>query len=450
MASDVVVAPDNQEEKQPLRATDYLLGFQHLFAMFGATVLVPLLTGLNASTALVAAGIGTLIFHVFTKMKVPVFLGSSFAFIPALAAIIKAGEGGAIVPENVPLAQGGVIAAGVLYILFAGLVYLLGADRVRKLFPPIVTGPVIMVIGLSLVSVGINDAFGWPDFSQPLQALNWENFLLAMVTLIVTVIFMVREKGFFKLIPILMGLAAGYVLSLILTAMGLYEMDLAAVANAAWINIPYSTVDANGVGFFTLPKFEWAIMLAVAPIALVTFMEHIGDITTNGSVVGKDFLKDPGLHRTLFGDGLAVVFSGFIGGPPETTYSENTGVLATTKNYNPAILRIAAVMAVVLGFFGKFGAILMTIPGPVKGGVEIILFGMIAAIGVRTLTNAGLDWSAPRNTVIVGLMLAVGVGLTMVGGIIVPFFGGTTLTLSGLFVTVIVGMIANAVFPEKE
>jgi len=449
MASDVVVAPDDQEGNEPLKATDFLLGFQHLFAMFGATVLVPLLTGLNASTALVAAGVGTLIFHLTTKMKVPVFLGSSFAFIPAIA-VVTGAAGGAVIPENVPLAQGGVIAAGVMYLVFAGLTYLMGADRVRRLFPPIVTGPVIMVIGMSLVSVGINDAFGWPDFSQPLTAGHWENALLAFVTLAVTILFMLREKGFFKLIPILMGLGAGYALSLVLNLMGLYTMDLSAIGAAAWLNVPYSTLDANGVGFFTVPVFDWAVMLAIAPIAIVTFMEHIGDITTNGSVVGKDFLKDPGVHRTLFGDGLAVIFSGFIGGPPETTYSENTGVLATTKNYNPRLLRIAAVMAVILGFFGKFGAVIMSIPGPVKGGVEIILFGMIAAIGVRTLANANLDWSHARNTIIVGLMLAFGIGLTVTGGIVVPFVGDATITLSGLFVTVVVGIIANAIFPEKE
>lgn len=448
--SGAIETPASEPTKRAkLTTTDWLLSVQHLFAMFGATVLVPLLTGLNASTALVSAGLGTLVFHICTKLKVPVFLGSSFAFIPAIAAITMSSNGKVIV-GNVPIAQGGIIAAGLLYLIFAIIVYAAGPERIKKLFPPVVTGPVIITIGINLASVAIKDATGWPDFTHPLSSATYLNISIALFTLAVVILCSFIQRGFFKIVPILIGIASGYILCLILSAFGLFQMDLSSVANAAWINIPFVTKDPNGVGFFTLPKFDLGAILSIAPIAIVSSMEHIGDITTNGAVVGKDFIKDPGLHRTLTGDGLATALAGFIGGPPNTTYSENTGVLATTKNYNPRLLRITACFAIILGLVGKFGAILQTIPGPVKGGVEIMLFGMIAAIGIRTLAEANLDFTHSRNLSIVGLILVIGLGIGSLGGILVPIMGGKTLNLSGLFLAVIFGVVVNLILPHGD
>lgn len=424
-----------------LTGADYLLGLQHTFAMFGATVLVPLLTGLNASTALVSAGIGTLLFHFSTKMKVPVFLGSSFAFIPAIAAITM--ENGKVNPDMVPLAMSGVVAAGIVYLFFALLVYFVGSDRILKIFPPVVTGPVIMIIGISLSSVALGDATGHVDLSIPLGSEAFLNIGIALATLVFMIIGMIYAKGFLKIIPILLAIGGGYLLCALLSVFGLYTVDFSAVASAPWLNIPFQSVDPNGVHFFSLPKFDWAAILSIAPITIIVFMEHFGDIATNSSVVGKNFFKDPGLHRTLMGDGWAMLFAGFIGGPPNTTYSENTGVLATTKNYNPAIIRIAAVIAIALGFFGKLGALLQTIPAPVKGGVEIMLFGMIAAIGMRTLLEARYDFTESRTLVTVGLTLVVGLGVTFVGGLNIVI-AGIGFNLSGLFLAVFVGVIANA------
>ena len=430
-----------------LKARDYLLSVQHLFAMFGATVLVPLTTGLNPSLALFTAGVGTLIFHLCTKFKVPVFLGSSFSFMPALMAIVRHNE--AINPDQVPYAQGGVILAGLVYMIFSLVVYLVGVDKIKRMFPPVVTGPVIVVIGVGLSSTAINDCTGWVDLSKGVDGATGLNILIALFTLAMVVVFSIFAKGFFKLVPILLGIASGYLLCVILHLTGAYTMDFSAFQNSAWINIPFVTKDANGVPFGSLPKFDLGVILSIAPIALVTLMEHIGDITTNSAVVGKDFLRDPGLHRTLLGDGLATVFAGLLGGPPNTTYSENTGVLATTKNYNPLLLRITAVFAILLGLFGKFGAVLQTIPGPVKGGVEIVLFGMIAAIGIRTLAEANLDFTNSRNLIIVALILVFGLGIGGLGGIVLHI-GSVSLNISGLFVAVVVGTIANAVLPLRK
>ncbi len=407
-----------------------ILGVQHLFAMFGATVLVPLLTGLNPSVALIGAGIGTLLFHWITGFKVPVFLGSSFAFIGAISAIIKS--------DGIPAAQGGIIIAGLVYAVIALIIKLIGPEKMVKLFPPVVTGPVIVVIGLGLAPTALQNAGlisdGSPDFK-----INWITVAVAVFTLAVVIIFNIFIKGFFKLVPILMGFAAGYILCLILDlCAGTHYIDFEIFKNAQWINIPYVTEN-----FFTLPKFELNAILTIAPIALVTFMEHIGDITVNGGVVGKNFIKDPGLHRTLLGDGIATAVGGLIGAPANTTYGENTAVLATTKIYDPSVLRIAAVFAIILGFFGKFGAVLQAVPGPVLGGVSILLYGMISSIGIRTLSEANLDFSHSRNLVIVALILVTGLGLyngIAIGGI----------TFSGLFIAVLVGVIANLILPEKD
>ncbi len=414
---------------------DLLLGVQHLFAMFGATILVPLITGMNPAVALVAAGFGTLIFHFCTKFEVPVFQGSSFAFLAALTA--------AVGTYGIQYAQGGVMAAGILYVVFAAIAYAMGPQKIKKIFPAVVTGPVIIVIGLNLSNTGISDAMSTVELAGGATSAVWISVLIALVTLVTVIVCSIFAKGFFKLVPILIGLVVGYIFCMILSLCGVWHMDYTPVAEAAWINIPYVTD-----GFFTLPKFDWAVILSIAPIALVTAMEHIGDITTNGAVVGKDFFAKPGLHRTLLGDGLATLFAGFIGGPANTTYSENTGVLATTKNYNPRLLRIAAVFAIILGFFGKFGAILQTIPTPVRGGVELMLFGMIAAIGIRTLAEANLDFTHSRNLLTVAVILSVGLGFSISGGLTLTF-GTFSLTLSGLFIAVVIGVIMNLVLPEE-
>ena len=434
------------QDKLPL-AQSIPLSLQHLFAMFGATVLVPLMTGLNPAMALVAAGLGTLLFHLVTKGIVPVFLGSSFAFIAAVGAVII--KDGKVIPENVPLAQGGIVVAGLLYLVFALLAYLVGPAKIKKFFPPVVTGPVIIVIGIGLSSVAINDSISWADLSAGISAQTGMSILIALFTLTAVIVSSVFTKGFFKLVPILIGLAAGYLFCVILHLFGVYKMDFSPIANASWLNIPFVTKDANGVPFFSLPAFDFGVIVSIAPIALVTFMEHIGDITTNGAVVGKDFFQDPGLHRTLIGDGLATSLAGLMGGPANTTYSENTGVLATTKNYNPKLLRGAAVFAIILGFVGKFGAILQTIPSPVKGGIEIVLFGMIAAIGIRTLAESKLDFTNSRNLIIVALILVLGLGIGALGGIRLVI-DGKLFVISGLFIAVVIGVLANLLLPDRS
>lgn len=415
---------------EKITGKDLALGIQHLFAMFGATILVPLLTGLNPATALVSAGIGTLIFHLCTKFQVPVFQGSSFAYLGAIGAIVAS--------YGIPYAQGGIMVAGLIYLVIAACAFFAGPDRIKRIFPPVVTGPVIVVIGLSLVSTAVNDAMNVDLSGNALISMA-----IAVFTLAVVIICTIFARGFFKLVPILIGLASGYLLCVILSFCGVLTMNYTPIIDAHWINIPYYTE-----GFFTLPKFSLTAIIAIAPIAIVTCMEHLGDITTNGAVVGKDFFKKPGLHRTLLGDGLATIFAGFIGGPANTTYSENTGVLATTKNYNPRLLRIAAVIAIILGIFGKFGAVLQTIPTPVRGGVEFMLFGMISAVGIRTLAEAKLDFTHSRNLIIVALILSIGTGFSVTGGLPVVI-GSIEMTISGLFLAVVIGVLLNLILPER-
>jgi uracil permease len=381
-----------------------LLGIQHVFAMFGATVLMPTLTGMDPSVALLAAGIGTFIFHGVTGGMVPVFLGSSFAFIGAIKAV--AGEDG----SGMPYALGGVICAGVVYLIMSLIVKMGGANIMKRLFPAVVTGPVIMVIGLSLAPIGVSMA-----------SSDWLLALVAILTIIAVSCFM---KGFFKLVPILLGIVAGYAV-----AAALGRVDYSAMQNTGGLFI--------GAENFTFPKFGISAILAIMPIAIVSVMEHIGDITTNGAVVGKDFFKKPGLHRTLLGDGLATIFSGLIGGPPNTTYSENTGVLAVTKNYNPSVIRIAAGFAILLGVISPVGAFLRTIPVAVMGGVSFILFGMIASVGIRTISNAQLNFNRSRNLIIVALILVCGLGG-------VEFSIGSVV-IKGIGLSALVGMIANLI-----
>ena len=382
----------------------WVLGVQHVFAMFGATVLMPVLTGMDPSVALLAAGIGTFVFHGVTGGSVPVFLGSSFAFIGAIKGVV--GEDG----SGLSRALGGVVCAGLVYVLVSLVVKLGGARVMKRLFPAVVTGPVIMVIGLSLAPIGVSMA-----------SSDW---LLALVAIFIIIAVSCFMKGFFQLVPILLGIVVAYVV-----AAALGRVDYAAMQGEEGIFI--------GADSFVFPTFEWGAILAIAPIAVVSLMEHIGDITTNGAVVGKDFFKKPGLHRTLLGDGLATLVSGFMGGPPNTTYSENTGVLAVTKNYDPAVIRLAAAIAILLGVFGPVGAFLRTIPVAVMGGVSFILFGMIASVGIRTLANAQLNFNRSRNLIIVALILVCGLGEVSVA------VGGVT--IDGVGLAALVGMLANLV-----
>ncbi len=392
----------------------WILGLQHTVAMFGATVLVPLLTGLSPSVALVSAGAGTLVFHLVTGGRVPVFLGSSFAFIAPMVAASKAGFSPAAI-------GGGIAAAGLVYALMALVVMAIGSDRVRQVFPPVVTGPVIVVIGLTLAPVAIDMASkGW---------------LLAVVTLAAAIVAAVWMHGLFKMLPILIGVSVGYLVALFTGA-----VDLTPVREAAWLGLPP----------FTPARFEWGAVLLIAPVAFVTVMEHIGDILTNGRVVGQDFFKKPGLHRTLLGDGLATALAGLIGGPANTTYSENTGVLAVTKVYDPAILRIAAVFAILLGFSPKLAALLQTLPPGVLGGISILLFGMIASVGIRTLAEAEIDFTHSRNMIVVALILVLGLGGAVADlGTITVAGAEVPLQASGMALAAVVGVLVNLILPPE-
>lgn len=393
-----------------------ILAFQHVLAMFGATVLVPLLTGLDTSIALFAAGTGTLIFHFVSKKVVPVFLGSSFAFIPGIMAV---GES-----EGLGYATGAMVAVGLVYVVMAGIVYFVGADRVRAFFPAIVTGPVIIVIGLILAPIAVRMA-----------AANWT---LAFITMLTVVAVGAYARGFFQFIPIVTGIIVGYVVALATGA-----VDLSAVQQAGFFGLP----DFRNPEW--APKFSATAMQIIVPIAIVSMIEHIGDITTNGAVVGKNFFKEPGLHRTLLGDGLATSFAGFVGGPANTTYGENTGVLAVTKNYDPSILRMAAVFAIILSLSPKFGALVSTIPVAVLGGVSFILFGMIASIGVRTLVDSKPDLSDFRNSIVVFVILILGI-VSLTAGTKDGNPAVVTLTeyasLSGLSLAAVAGVTLNFVF----
>lgn len=405
-------------EKTMSKKAKYILGMQHVLAMFGATVLVPFLTGLNPSIALLAAGAGTLLFHFCSKKIVPVFLGSSFAFIGAIQLVLK--------NEGIAHVKGGVIAAGLVYVIMAGVVLKFGVEKVKSFFPPIVTGPIIMVIGLRLSPV----ALGMMGYAN--NTFDKKSLIVSSTVVLSMIIFSVVGKGFFKLVPILLSVAIGYLVSI---PMGL--VDFSPVLNAKWFGLSAEATK----DLLTVPTFALSSILAIAPIALVVFIEHIGDITTNGAVVGKDFFKEPGVHRTLLGDGLATALAGLIGGPANTTYGENTGVLAVTKVYDPSILRIAAWYAIGLSLIGKFGAILQTIPVPVMGGVSVILFGMIAAVGVRTLIDAQLDFAHSRNLMIAAVIFVFGIAI---GDIVLK----GTLSLSGLTIAAVLGIVLNKVLPE--
>ncbi|KAB1440410.1 uracil-xanthine permease family protein [Candidatus Galacturonibacter soehngenii] len=407
-----------------------ILGIQHVLAMFGATVLVPALTGLNTSITLFCAGCGTLIFHLVSKKKVPVFLGSSFAFMGGIISVIGSSRmGDPDFLEKLATVKGALIVAGLIYVLFAALIKLVGYDKVNKLLPPIVTGPIIIVIGLRLSSSAISSAFYYNnEFS--LKAV-----FVTVIVLTTVICISVFAKGIYNLMPILFAIIIGYIVSI---PMGFVNLD--PVRNAEFFSFMDSNITTQ---LFLMPVFKVDAILAIAPIALVTLIEHVGDITTNSAVVGKNFMIDPGVHRTILGDGLATAFAGLLGGPANTTYGENTGVLAVTKNYDPSIIRIAAVFAIILGIFGKIGGLITSIPGPVSGGISIVLYGMISSVGVRILINARLNFGNSRNLMIAALILVLGIGCDSV-----PVVG--TVTISGLALAAIVGMFLAAILPEGK
>lgn len=405
-----------------------ILGLQHVLAMFGATVLVPALTGLNTSITLMCAGLGTLLFHMVTKKKVPVFLGSSFAFMGGVIAIIgKSRMGDPDFMDKLAAVKGAIIVAGFVYVIFALLIKILGYEKVNKLLPPIVTGPIIIVIGLRLSGSAIQNAFYWKnEFS--LQAV-----IVTVAVLLTIICFSVFAKGIFNLMPILFAIIVG---CLVCWPLGFMNLDV--MRNASVISFADADIMKQ---ILCIPTFKADAILALAPISMVTMIEHVGDITTNGAVVGKNFMVDPGVHRTILGDGLATMFAGLLGGPANTTYGENTGVLAVTKNYDPSIIRIAAVIAVILGIFGKVGGFIQCIPTPVSGAIGIVLYGMISAVGVRILINSRINMGNSRNLMIAALILVLGIGCNEI-----PITG--TVTISGLALAAIVGIVLALVLPE--
>ncbi len=412
-----------------------LLGFQHMFAMFGATVTVPLLTGLDISTTLLFAGLGTFLFHCITKFKVPAFLGSSFAFLGGYAAVAPMSADGAANKEMLPYACLGVACAGLVYLVIAALIKIIGINKVMKLFPPVVTGPIIIAIGLGLAPSAVSNC-----------STNW---WLALVALVLVIVFNIFGKGMIKIIPILLGIIGAYVVAILVGNVGGVEsftIDFTQVKEAAWIGFPIEWSSTVFGGVHDSSKAISAI-IAIMPIAIATIMEHIGDISAISATVGKNYINDPGLHRTLLGDGLATSMAALFGGPANTTYGENTGVLALSKVYDPRVIRIAAYFAMLFSFCPKFAAIIESIPSSVVGGISFVLYGMISAIGVRNVVEAKVDFSKARNTIIAAVILVVALGLS--GGITFTI-KGATITLTALACASIAGIVLNLIFPEKD
>ncbi|MDO5298780.1 MAG: uracil-xanthine permease family protein [Clostridia bacterium] len=405
-----------------------VLGVQHMFAMFGATVLVPALTGLSVSATLLFAGLGTLLFHFLAKGKVPAFLGSSFAYLAGYAAIAPNGEAALL-----PYACVGVACSGLLYLVLAALVKSFGTDRVMRFFPPVVTGPIIICIGMTLASSAINNCTG-----------NW---LIALVAIVTVVVFNIWGKGMFKIIPILMGVLVSYVFAALLG-----QVDFSGVAQAAWIGLPvkFENTVFSLAGNCDTNLLVTAI-IAIMPIAFATMIEHIGDICAISSTVGENFIEDPGLHRTLLGDGLATAIASLFGAPANTTYGENTGVLALTKVYDPRVIRLAALFAILASFCPKFSALVSAMPTGTIGGVSLILYGMISAIGVRNLVENQVDLSQSRNVIVVSLIMSLALGISFSSAGAIAFsVGSITLSFSGLAVAAIVGIVVNAILPGKD
>ena len=394
------------------------LSIQHLLAMFGATVLVPLLTGFDPAVAIFCAGVGTLIFHFCTDWKVPVFLGSSFAFIGVINQVSDAFNG------DLAYAQGGIIVAGLLYLIMSLVVKFIGVEKVKKYFPPQVTGAMIAVIGLNLIPSALDMALTYLP--------------IAIITLAIAIGINKFAKGSIRQFSVIIAVFTGLVLSFILK-----QVDTTAASQASWFAIPN----------FRLPKFSIEAILMIAPVVLATFMEHIGDVTTNGTVVGKNFIENPGLNRTLLGDGLATIFAGFAGGPANTTYGENTALLAITKNYDPRVLELTAVFAIVLSCVGKFGGFLQSIPQAVMGGISIYLFSMITYVGVKSIRDSKCYKGNTKDIIIIATILIIGLGtsyLSTYAGIEIGIPLSKTSSLTGLSLAAIVGVILNRILNAKD
>ncbi len=422
------------DAKQLGKGQVLILGLQHMFAMFGATVLVPLLTGLSISTTLLFAGVGTLLFHVVTKGKVPAFLGSSFAFLGGYAAIAPLLEDGSSNVEMLPYACFGVACAGLLYFVMAALIKLFSAEKVMKFFPPIVTGPIIIAIGLILSKSAIDNC-----------SINWP---IALVAIAVVVICNIYGKGMIKIIPILIGVIVSYVVGVM---MG--EVDFSAVADASWIGFPIEK-EMTILGLFD-DNFDPALLLTavitIMPIAFATIVEHIGDISAISSTTGKNYIEEPGLHRTMIGDGLATALASVFGAPANTTYGENTGVLNLSKVYDPFVVRLAAVFAIIFSFCPKFSAVIQAMPTATVGGISLILYGMISAVGVRNVVENQVDFTKSRNVIIAALILVLSIGINYsAAGAIAFQIGSITISLSGLAVGALTGIILNAILPEED
>ena len=407
----------------------FILGVQHLFAMFGATILVPAITGLSVSTTLLFAGLGTLIFHFISKMQVPAFLGSSFAFIGGYMSVKQMGvEQGMTETLALDYACIGVACAGLCYFVLAALIRFYGSDRVLKFFPPVVTGPMVIAIGLTLSGSAIGSC-----------TTNW---LLAIIAIVTVIVASMWGRGIVKIIPILLGVLVSYIVAAI---MG--EVDFSSVKDAAWIGLPVSrertilAVTDNMDQTFLLSS-----ILAIMPIAIATMMEHIGDMCAISSTVGRDFLANPGLHRTLCGDGLATTLAALFGAPANTTYGENTGVLNLTRVFDPAVIRLAAVLAILLSFCPKFACLIGLMPAATIGGVSLILYGMISAVGVRNLVEDGVDFSSSRNVFVAALILVIAIGVKYGAGDNVAI---GPIHISGLALAALVGIFLNAVLPGK-
>ena len=412
------------------------LGFQHMFAMFGATVLVPLLTGLSVSTTLLFAGLGTLLFHCLTKFKVPAFLGSSFAFLGGYAAIAPMLEDGSPNKEMLPYACLGVACAGALYLVLALVIKLVGIHKVMKLFPPVVTGPIIIAIGLGLAPSAINNC-----------STNW---WLALIALALVIIFNIFGKGMVKIIPILLGILGAYAVAIVvgnIAGVEAFAIDFTAVKDAAWFGIPIDDWNSTVFGGVSDGAKAATAIIAIMPIAIATMMEHIGDISAISATCQRNYIDDPGLHRTLLGDGLATSLASLFGAPANTTYGENTGVLALSKVYDPRVIRIAAGFAVLFSFSPKFAALINSMPTAIVGGISFVLYGMISAIGVRNIVEAKVDFSKARNTIVAAVILVIALGLSAGATFTI---GSATITLTGLAVASIAGILLNVIFPDKD
>ena len=415
-------------------AKTLVLGLQHLFAMFGATVLVPAITGLNVSTTLLFAGLGTLLFHLITGRKVPAFLGSSFAFLGAYGLVTASGQ-------NIPLTYSGVgvAVAGLLYLVLALLFKIFGTKKVMKFFPPIVTGPVIIAIGLTLAGTAITSCTN-----------NW---LVALVAIAVVVVCNIWGKGMIKIVPILIGVAASYLVAMVVDPAARANV-VAKVAEAEWIGLPivWEETALSIFGKDLDVSMLITAVITIAPISLATIVEHVGDMCAISSTVGKNYVADPGLHKTLVGDGLATTVSALFGGPANTTYGENTGVLALSKVFDPKVVRLAAYFAIILSFCPKFAALIVAMPAATMGGVSLVLYGMISAVGVRNVVENQVDFTKSRNVLIAAMILCLAIGIKYydVSGAISFNIGMVTISLSGLAVAAIVGIVMNAILPGKD